>query len=84
MKTNTHIHLVKPKHYDSFDEIYAVFDSKEKVTQFIDKFKSKPDLEIIDGILNPDYNFDQKTAPYYISLAQTRGIPKDIFVSDTS
>lgn len=82
MKANTPIHLVKPKNYESFDEIYAVFDSKEKATEFIAKFQSRLGLEIIEGILNPDYQVDQKTAPYYISLGQTGSIPRDIFMCD--
>ncbi|MBB5436612.1 hypothetical protein HDC92_000276 [Pedobacter sp. AK017] len=82
MKPNTVIHLVKPKNYDAFDEIYAVFDSKEKAKEFVNMFKSRSGLEIIDGILNPDYKVDQKTAPYYISLGQTGSIPRDIFMCD--
>ncbi|MDR6782336.1 hypothetical protein ABIE26_001176 [Pedobacter africanus] len=82
MKVNTPIHLVKPKNYDSFDEVYAVFDSKEKAAKFVEKFKSRPDLEIIDGVLNPDFNLEQKAEPYYISLARTGSMPKDIFMCD--
>lgn len=82
MKANTPIHLVKPKNYDTLDEVYAVFDSKEKAKKFIETFKSKPDLEIIDGVLNPDYGIEKKAAPYYISLAQTGSLPRDIFMCD--
>lgn len=82
MKANTRIHLVKPKNYDVLNDVYAVFDSKEKATQFVDKFKNRPDMEIIDGILNPDYSVDKITAPYYISLAQTGSIPRDFFMCD--
>lgn len=82
MKVNTPIHLVKPKNYDALNDIYAVFDSKEKATQFVDKFKNRPDMEIIDGILNPDYSINKTSAPYYISLTQTGSIPKDIFMCD--
>lgn len=82
MKTNTPIHLVKPKDLDVLNDIYAVFDSKEKATQFVEKFKNRPDMEIIEGILNPDRNAVKPSAPYYISLAQTGSIPRDIFMCD--
>lgn len=82
MKSNTLIHLVKPKNYDSLNDVYAVFDSKEKATRFVNKFKNRPDLEIIDGILNPDQHFEKKEVPYYVSLAKTGSIPKDIFICD--
>lgn len=82
MKTNMVIHLVKPKNYDALNDIYAVFDSREKAVRFVSKFKNRPDLEIVEGILNPDYSIEQKAVPYYISLAQTGSIPKDIFVCD--
>lgn len=82
MKTNTPIHLVKPKNYDALNDICAVFDSKEKAVKFVAKFKNRPDMEIVEGILNPDSSIEKKTFPYYVSLTRTSSIPKDIFVCD--
>lgn len=82
MKTNTQIHLANSKNYDVLYEIYADFDSKEKAAQFVDKLNNRPTIEMIDGILNPDYSIDKTTAPYYISLEQTGRILKDIFICE--
>lgn len=82
MKTNTPIHLVKQKDYDVLNHVYAVFDTKEKATKFVDMFKNRSDIEIIDGILNPDYGVEHRISPYYISLAQTGSMPRDMFICD--
>lgn len=79
MRANTPIPLVKPKNYDFLN---AVFDSKEKARQSVDKYKNRLEVEIIDSILCPDHSINDSTAPYYISLAQTGSMPRDIFMCD--
>ena len=81
MKVNIPIHLVKPKKYDALNDIYAVFDSKEKATHFFDRATNRPDTDIINSILDP-YSVNKTATSYYISLAQTGSISKDIFMRD--
>ncbi|WP_316748951.1 hypothetical protein [Pedobacter gandavensis] len=84
MNAEKRIYFVKPKRYDVMDEVYAVFDNKEKAQQFIGSFKSDACLEIIDGILNPDLITEDKRIAYYISIEQTSNTPRDIFMCDTN
>ncbi|MCX2449938.1 hypothetical protein OQX61_01525 [Pedobacter sp. PLR] len=84
MNADKRIYFVKPKRYDVMDEVYAVFDNKEKAQQFIGGFKSDACLEIIDGILNPDPISDQKQSAYYISIEQTNSTARDIFMCDST
>lgn len=82
MKTNTPIHLVKPKEYDVLNDVNVVFDNKEKANKFVAMFKNRLDMEIIDGILNPDYGVEKRALPNYISLVLTGSIPRDMFKCD--
>lgn len=79
---STPVHIVKFKNKKSVEEIFAVFDSKDKAKQFIGDFKSQTCLEIVDGILNPDLVQAQPPSPYYISLEKYSAAPRDIFLCD--
>lgn len=60
MKANTPIHLVKRKNYDALNDIHALFDTKEKATQFVYKIKYRPAIKITNGLLYPNYSVDIK------------------------
>ena len=76
------IYIIKPRAFDSIEEIFAVFDDIERAGAFINRFKTKTDLEIINLVLNPDFISDKRRSPYYISLEKFDKEPRDIFVSD--
>lgn len=81
MENDGPIYIVKPKHYQSLDELYGIFDCEKKARQFINRFKTRPgNLEIIERSINPSYYSDQTIDPYYITLDKIAILPKEVFI----
>lgn len=49
--------------------IYGVFDSKERVEEFLNRFKDRADdLEVREMTLNPHFQGDKNRNPYFATL----------------
>ncbi|GGC42903.1 hypothetical protein GCM10011386_38990 [Parapedobacter defluvii] len=64
METKTVYIVYSPDYMDTTD-IYGVFDSKERVDEFLNRFKDRVDeLQIREMVLNPQFQGDKKRNPY--------------------
>lgn len=84
MKNILKIYLVKHAEAESIDEVYAYFDTKEKATDFLNRFKTIPqEMEIIEIPLNPKYIANKEVDPYFVSLkGKTETDPFDLIICD--
>lgn len=77
------VYLVMPRLGDSIYGAYGCFDTLEKATEFVNRFKTIPDHEIIELSLNPEYFAHKEMDPYYIRIGKKDLEPIDNYIADT-
>lgn len=81
MKNDKPLYIVKPRYNTSLDEIYAMFDSKTKLEEFIMRFKTRQkNMEVIIRTINPTFYTDKTSDPYYLAFDKITSLPKEIFL----
>jgi len=64
METKT-VFVVYSPYYEDVNDIYGVFDSKERMDEFLYRFKDRADdFEIREMALNPQFPGDKSRNPY--------------------
>lgn len=76
------VYIVKPRSFSSVEEVVAIFDDRQRGEEFMNRFKTKTDLEIVEQVLNPNFFSDKDRNPYYVSLEKNNLEPRDVFISD--
>ncbi|MBC8988177.1 hypothetical protein H9X96_20680 [Pedobacter sp. N36a] len=83
MENTNNIYIVKPIGFHEMEEIIAIFDSREKAENFIDRFKTRPiDLEIVEAPLNPEYIANKQADPYTVTLRENTNDPINLGIND--
>lgn len=83
MKSINKIYIVKPIGFHEMEEFVAIFDSRDKAENFIDRFKTRPtDLEIVEAPLNPEYIVNKQSDPYTVTLRENTNDPINLGFND--
>ena len=78
MKNIDKIYMIKSHPWESFGHDNMIFDSKQKAKDFLNRFKTKQNLEIVEVSLNPTYLIDKEQDPYHLYFWGSSNIPEDI------
>lgn len=76
------VYLVMPKWDDSICGAYGCFDTLEKAVEFVNRFKTIPDHEIMEIGLNPEYFSYKQMDPYYVRIGKNDTDPIDNYIAD--
>ncbi len=76
------VYLVMPKWEDSICAAYGCFDTLDKAFDFVNRFKTIPDHEIMEIRLNPDYYSYKQMDPYYIKIGKNDTAPIVNYIAD--
>ncbi len=76
------VYLVMPKWENSIGGAYGCFDTLEKAVEFVNRFKTIPDHEIMEMNLNPDYFSHKEMDPYYVRIGKNDSVPIDHYIAD--
>lgn len=78
------IYMIKSYAWETLSYDNMIFDSRKKAKDFLNRFKSKQDLEIVEISLNPTYLSDKKQDPYYVFFWGSSNVPSDIMLCRSS
>ena len=76
------VYLVMPKWEDSICGAYGCFDTLDKAFDFVNRFKTVPDHEIMEIELNPDYYSYRQMDPYYVRIGKNDADPIHNYIAD--
>jgi hypothetical protein len=72
------IYMVVSETSQLIEEIYGIFDSKEKVEAFVSRFRDRLEYEIIEQVLNPEYLTCKDKNPYAVDFKKTGDEPFEV------